>query len=361
MRDFYEVLGVPGDASAADIKRAFRNLAKKYHPDVNPGDAEAAERFKEAASAYKVLSDPETRARYDRFGPEGLGGAAGFGGADDIFSAFSDIFGDFFGGRRARGPRAGRDIQVAVRLSFAEAVHGVAKEIEVSTAEACATCNGSGAKAGSRPTSCGTCGGRGQVMHSQGFFMIQTTCPACRGTGQIIQNPCADCRGQGQNMKKKKLTVDVPAGVEDGQQLRLAGKGEPSAHGGPPGHLYVALEVAEDERFTREGPNILSEVPISYLTAILGGEVDIPTVDDNCEKTVKMTVKPGTQPGETVIRRGEGIRRLDGRGRGDHVIAYRVVIPKKLSSEEREALQKLADDGGDAINEKKGLFDRFKL
>jgi molecular chaperone DnaJ len=359
MRDYYDVLGVSRDASAADIKRAFRTIAKECHPDVNP-DGEAAERFKAAATAYKVLSDPDTRARYDRFGPDGMGGA-GFAGVEDIFSAFSDIFGDFFGGGRRRGPRAGRDLEVSVELTFAEAVHGVAKEIEVNRAEPCDKCEGTGAKEGSRPETCETCHGRGQVMHSQGFFMIQTTCPTCRGTGQTISDPCGTCRGTGRKNKKRKLVVDVPGGIEDGQQLRLAGKGEASAEGGPPGHLYVSLHVAGDPRFTREGPNILTELTISYLTAILGGEVPCPTLDDNCEKETTVTVKPGTQPGDTQIRKGQGIKRLDGRGRGDHIVLFKVDIPTKLSKEERELLEKLAETSKTEVSAKKGILDRFKI
>jgi len=364
MRDYYEVLGIRKDADAGDIKRAYRSMAKKYHPDVNPGDTEAADRFKEAANAYKVLSDSDLRARYDRFGPEGVTGGAGFqgfSGAEDVFSAFGDLFGDFFGGRRQRGPGRGRDVQVAVGLSFAEAVHGVTRELDVTLAETCEPCSGSGAKPGSSPEICGTCEGRGQVMHSQGFFMIQTTCPACGGQGQTIRNPCDACGGKGRAKKSRKLTVDIPPGVEEGQQLRLAGKGEPGPPGGQPGHLYVVLQVADDERFLRDGPNILSEIPISYLTALLGGEVSIPVLEDDCEGTTTLDVPAGTQPGDTIVRRGEGIAHVSGRGRGDHVLALKVVIPKKLSSRERELVESLAAESGVEVSEKKGIFDRFKL
>jgi molecular chaperone DnaJ len=365
MRDYYEVLGLSRDASEGEIKRAFRSLAKKYHPDVNPGDAGAAEKFKEAANAYRVLSDPETRSRYDRFGHAADGpGFQGFGGIEDIFSAFGDLFGDFFGGRGPGGRRGvarGRDVQIGLELSFAEAVHGVTKEIEVEKLEPCHVCKGSGAKPGSAPEVCGSCKGRGQVMHSQGFFMIQTTCPSCRGEGSVIKDPCRPCRGTGRERKTSQLTVNVPAGVESGQQLRVTGKGEPSPAGGPPGNLYVVLQVAEDERFVRDGQNVLTQVPVSYLLAALGGEVEVPTLDEQCDATTTVEIKAGTQPGDVVVRRGQGIPSLSGRGRGDHVIQFQVEIPKKLSPRERELLIQLAEESGEDVREpRRGLLSRFK-
>ena len=342
------------------MKKAFRRLAREYHPDRNNGDPEAEERFKEIANAYKVLSDPEQRARYDRFGPEGLGGAGpgGFSGAEDIFSAFGDLFSDFFGGGRRR-PSRGADLRLDLELSFAEAVHGVTKEVQVPRRESCETCTGSGAKPGTSPETCSVCEGKGQVVHAQGFFMVQTACPNCRGQGTLIKEHCRDCRGRGIVQNTSELTVNVPPGVDNGQTLRLAGKGEDSPSGGPAGHLYVVLHVAADERFEREGETVITEVPISYLSAILGGEVTVPTLDDNCEGEATVEVKPGTQPGDVVVRRGEGIERVDGRGRGDQVVKLEVEIPTKLSSREKELLRELADEAGlEAREPKRKLFGR---
>ena len=365
MRDFYEVLGVSRESSDGEIKKAFRRLAREYHPDRNSGDAEAEEKFKEIANAYKVLSDPEQRARYDRFGPDGLGGGGGpggfqgFSGADDIFSAFGDLFSDFFGGGGRRRQARGADLRLDLELSFAEAVHGVTREVDVPHREPCETCSGSGAEPGTSPETCATCAGKGQVVHAQGFFMLQTACPSCRGQGTQIKSKCPECRGAGLREVSSSLTVNVPAGVDDGQTLRLAGKGEPSPEGGPTGHLYVVLHVKPDERFVREDENILTEVPVSYLTAILGGEVEVPTLDDDCEGTTDVEVKAGTQPGDVIVRRGEGIERVGGRGRGDHVIRFKVEIPTRLSSREKELLRELADESGTEVREqKRSIFGR---
>lgn len=365
MRDFYEVLGVSRDASDADLKKAYRRLAMQYHPDRNPDDSEAEEKFKEASNAYKVLCDPDLRGRYDRFGPDGLrggaGGPGGFSGVEDIFSAFGDIFGDFFaggGGGRRRTPR-GNDVRVDLRLTFAEAVWGTSREITVTRNEPCDTCDGSGAKPGTRPDACNVCAGKGQVLHSQGFFMIQTTCPQCRGEGVLIRDKCPECRGRGVNSRDKELTANVPAGVDNGQTLRLAGKGEP-VRGGQPGHLYVVLHVEPDQRFAREEENILTEAPISYLKAALGGEVEVPTLDDECNGTTVVEVKPGTQPGDVIIRRGEGIPRVGHGGRGDQVVQFKVVIPTELDEREAERLREIATDLGEEVAEpKRSLFSRL--
>ena len=370
MRDFYEVLGVPKDADASAIKKAYRRMAMEHHPDRNPGDKDAEEKFKEASNAYKVLSDENDRARYDRFGHAGVGGSGGapgagfqgFHGVDDIFSQFGDLFGDFFGGGagRARGPRRGNDLQLELLLSFSEAVHGVSKEVEITKMEPCSGCEGSGAKKGSKPVVCTSCKGKGQVVHSQGFFMVQTTCPACRGQGKIIKDKCVDCKGGGTQRAESKLNVTVPAGVDEGQTLRLAGKGEASVQGGSPGHLYVILRVEPDKRFIREGENILSDVKLNYLTAILGGEVEIPTLDDECTGTETIEVQAGTQPDDVHVRRGQGIA-VPGRGkasRGDHVIRYKVEIPKKIGKKERELLENLASEVGVEVSKKKGIFRR---
>jgi molecular chaperone DnaJ len=362
MRDFYEGLGVSRHASDGEIKKADRRLAMENHPDRNPDDPEAEERFKEASNAYKVLSDPDQRSRYDRFGAEGLrsgGGFQGFGGVEDIFSAFGDLFGDFFGGQRRR-QRRGEDLRYMLKLEFAEAVHGTSKEIDIERREVCTTCNGSRAKPGSNPQRCSTCDGNGQVLHSQGFFMIQTTCPECRGEGVRIVDKCDDCRGNGVVARESTLTVNVPAGVDDGQTLRLAGKGESPPGGGVPGHLYVVLRVEPDERFLREHENVLTEAPISYLVAALGGEVDVPTLDDDCTGTTKVDVKPGTQPGDVVVRRGEGIPRINGRGRGDHVVSFKVDIPSKLGKREEELLRQIAEEVGTEVGDKRGFFSRIK-
>jgi molecular chaperone DnaJ len=369
MRDFYEVLGVSRDASDTDIKRAYRRLAMEHHPDRNPNNPEAEEHFKEASNAYRVLSDPDQRSRYDRFGADGLNGAGGFGGGfrgvEDIFSAFGDLFGDFFGGagpRRGSARARGADLKVELPLTFAEAVHGVEKEIEVARRESCVTCAGTGAREGSSPTRCGTCDGRGQVMHAQGFFMIQTTCPTCRGEGVIVEDPCTDCRGEGVKRVEKTLNVAVPAGVDNGQTLRLAGKGETPARGGSPGHLYVVLRVEEDERFVREGESVLTVAPISYITAALGGRLEVPTLEDNCEGTIEIDIPAGTQPGDVQVRRGKGISRLSRRGgRGDQVIQFQVEIPRKLSAREKELLRELAAESGVEVDEpKRTLFGRRK-
>ncbi len=364
MRDPYEVLGVTRDASASEIKKAYYRLAKANHPDHNPGDKEAEERFKEASGAYQILSDPDQRARFDRFGFEGVGGRGGgpgFQNVEDIFSAFGDIFGDFFGGGRRQRERRGADLRVDLQLSFAEAVWGASKDLEISRDIACKTCHGSGAKEGSKPEPCGTCGGRGQVVHSQGFFMVQTTCPRCRGEGKLIKDPCGDCNGRRTQQERSTISVTVPPGVDDGQTLRLAGKGEAPIGGGQAGHLYVVLHVVGDERFRRDGDDVVTTIPISYVKAALGGEVEIHTLDEGCEGTTTIELKPGTQPGDTVVRRGQGVPRVGRPGRGDQIIELKVEIPRKLGAREAELLREIAAEHGEAVGkERRGLFSRLK-
>jgi molecular chaperone DnaJ len=368
MRDLYEVLGVERGASQADLKKAYRRLAQQYHPDKCPDDKSAEDKFKEAANAYQVLSDDEQRAMYDRFGFDGLkrgggggGPGAGFSSVEDIFSAFGDMFGDFFGGRSSgrRVPR-GADLRLDLELTFAEAVWGTTKDVEVRRDIPCSGCNGSGSAPGSKPETCKTCSGKGQVVHAQGFFMVQTTCPQCRGAGKQIKDPCTDCRGRGVKPETSTLTVTVPAGVDDGQTLRLAGKGEQGAGG--TGHLYVVLHVQGDERFRRDGEDILTEVSVSFVKAALGGEVEVYTLEDNCTGSATVELKPGTQPGDTLVRRGQGIPRVTGGGRGEHVILWKVEIPKKLSARQEELLRELATDlGEDGVRaERRGLFGRKK-
>jgi molecular chaperone DnaJ len=365
MRDLYEVLGVERGASQADLKKAYRRLAQQFHPDKCGGDKESEEKFKEAANAYQVLSDDEQRALYDRYGFDGIrrgqGAGPGFSNVEDIFSAFGDLFGDFFGGRSSgkRAPR-GADLRVDLELSFAEAVWGCTKEVKVTRAIACDTCSGSGAAVGSKPEVCRTCQGKGQVVHAQGFFMVQTTCPHCRGAGKTIKDPCTDCRGRGSKAESSTLSVTVPSGVDDGQTLRLAGKGE-SIPNGSTGHLYVVLHVQGDERFHREGDDVLSEVQISFVKAALGGEVEIYTLEDNCNGVATIELKPGTQPGDTIVRRGQGVPHVGEHGRGDHVIQLKVDIPKKLTSRQEELLRELASElGEDGLREKRSLFGRKK-
>jgi len=368
MRDLYEVLGVERGASQADLKKAYRRLAQQFHPDKNPDDKAAEEKFKEAANAYQVLSDDEQRALYDRYGFDGLrrggggGPGAGFSNVEDIFSAFGDMFGDFFGGGRGRSrqPR-GADLRVDLELTFAEAVWGTTKDVKVTRDIACNGCNATGAAPGSKAEVCKTCGGKGQVVHAQGFFMVQTTCPHCRGAGKTIKDPCGECRGRGTKPETSEMTVTVPAGVDDGQTLRLAGKGE-TAPGGTTGHLYVVLHVQGDERFRRDGEDILTEIPISFVKAALGGEVEIYTLEDTCNGTAMIELKPGTQPGDVIVRRGQGIPRVQGNGRGDQVIQFKVEIPKKLSARQEELMRELATDLGEegVRAEKRGLFSRKK-
>jgi molecular chaperone DnaJ len=366
-RDYYEVLGVTRDCGASEVKKAYRRLAMEHHPDRNPGSKEAEEKFKEAAEAYEVLCDDDKRAAYDRFGHEGLRqrGFEGFQGVEDIFSHFGDLFGDLFGGfgRRPGGGRArgrGSDLKVTATLSFAEAVAGATKEVSVVRRIPCETCAGSGAKPGTSPERCGTCNGRGQVLHQQGFFMIGTTCPACRGEGTIVKDKCGDCRGAGVREQPETLAVSIPAGVDDGQTLRLSGKGEAAPRGGQPGNLYVEIQVNEDPRWKRDGADIYSLLPIPFTVATLGGKAVVPTLDDGCTGSTSIEVEPGTQPGAIVVRRGEGIPRLDGYGRGNHVIEFTVDVPRRLSERQRELLRELAAEAGEEIEEpeRRSFFGR---
>ncbi|HEU0031081.1 MAG TPA: molecular chaperone DnaJ [Kofleriaceae bacterium] len=367
MRDLYEVLGVDRQASQSDLKKAYYRLAKKYHPDHNPNDKDAEDKFKEASNAYQVLSDEDQRARYDRFGFDGIrtgngaGGGPGFSSVEDIFSAFGDLFGDFFGGRTSGGRRQprGADLRVDLGLTFAEAVWGTQKEVKVTRDIACTSCQATGAAPGSKPEICKTCQGKGQVVHAQGFFMVQTTCPQCRGAGKQIKDPCTDCRGRGTKPETSTLSVTVPAGVDDGQTLRLAGKGE-TAPGGSTGHLYVVLHVQGDERFKRDGEDVLTEIPVSFVRAALGGELEIYTLEDNCTGSTTIELKPGTQPGDVIVRRGCGIPRVGEHGRGDHVVQLKVEIPKKLSAKQEELLRELASELGENVKEKRSLFGRTK-
>lgn len=360
-RDYYEVIGVPRNASDQEIKSAYRRLALKHHPDRNPGDAQAEERFKEAAEAYGVLGDPEKRRRYDAYGHAGLGGgAAGFD--PTIFSDFSDILGDFFGfgsfGRRG-GPRRGADLRYNLEVSFAEAVFGTEAQLKIPRAERCSACSGSGAAPGTQPATCPTCRGAGQVTFQQGFFSVARGCSHCRGTGRIVAEPCKACRGAGLTQVERSLQVRIPAGVDDGSQLRISGEGEPGAQGGPSGDLYVVLHVAEHEFFKREGTHVVCEMPVSVAQAALGASIEVPTLDGG---KARLHVPEGTQSGTVLKLRGQGVPALGGRGRGDLHVLVHVVVPKRLSSEQRKLFEQLAKTlPVPAIeDEEKTLLDRMK-
>lgn len=362
-RDYYEVLGLTKQADDGDIKKAYRRLAMQYHPDRNPGNAEAEEKFKEAAEAYQVLSDTEKRARYDRFGHQGVEGASGFGGAgfssfEDIFSAFADIFGG--GGGRSRVP-AGDDLQVAMDLTFLEAAKGTKREIEVERHVRCSTCNGSGAKPGTQPVRCKMCGGQGQVAHRQGFFTIATTCPQCRGQGVTIAERCPACKGSQQMTQSDKVTVTVPAGVDDGTRLRMAGQGDPSpAAGGEAGDLYVLFRVKQDPRFVRQGDDLLVEVPLTFAEAALGTTVQVPTLDG----FETLDVPAGTQPMSERVLSHKGVANVRGRGHGDLIVRLTVQVPRKLDAEAKGLLEKLAPHLGKprdepVAEEEESPFRRF--
>jgi molecular chaperone DnaJ len=359
-RDYYEILGVPRGADAGEVKRAYRKLAMELHPDRNPGNDVAESQFKEASEAYQVLSDPEKRELYDRFGHDGPGArmGQGFGDVGDIFSAFSDIFGDVFGRQGGRrGPGRGADIETAVSITLLEASTGVKKDVTVARRAPCGTCAGTGAAPGSSPEVCQQCGGRGQVMHSQGFLMIQTTCPVCRGQGQVIRRPCSTCEGAGFERQEDTLQVTIPAGVEDGSTLRLGGRGEAGPRGGQPGNLFVVLRVEGDERFERDGTDLHTEVAVSFPQLALGAQVSVATLTGDRE----IEVRAGAQPGDTVTLRGLGMPSLEGRGTGDIVAHLKLVVPTSLTPDEEQHLRAFAQAGGEKVpSEKTGLFGRKK-
>jgi len=374
-RDYYEVLGVDRGADDATLKNAYRKLAKKYHPDMNPGDAEAEKKFKEATEAYGVLTDSEKRRQYDQFGHaafENGGGAGGFGGFDfsgDMGDIFGDIFGDLFGGgsrrRSNNGPMKGANLRAAVHISFQEAVFGCDKELEISLKDDCKTCGGNGAKPGTSPETCPKCNGQGQVVFTQQslFGMVQNvqTCPECGGNGKVIKERCMDCRGTGYTSSRKKIQITVPAGIDNGQSIRISGKGEPGKNGGPRGDLLVEVQVRRHPIFQRQDMNIFSTAPITYAEAALGGDVRISTVDGE----VEYTVKPGTQTDTKIRLKGKGVPSLRNKNvRGDHYVTLVVQVPTKLNEEAKEALRVFDEACGNVrvkpAEKKKSFMDKIK-
>ena len=373
-RDYYEVLGVERNAGDQDIKSAYRKLALKYHPDRNPGDKQAEEKFKEAAEAYAVLADSDKRAAYDRFGHAGLSGAAGPQGFDpEIFSDFGDIlgglgdffgFGDIFGGRRRGGAHRGADLRYDLEIPFEEAAKGTETTIQIPREEACETCHGSGSAPGTSPEVCRQCGGHGQLRYQQGFFTVARTCGMCRGNGRVITKPCTACRGAGRVAREKKITVRIPAGIASGQRLRLYGEGEHGHGGGPAGDLYVVVHVQEHPVFRRDEDHLYCEMAVPFPTLALGGRINVPTLDGE----ESLDVPEGTQPGTAFRIRGKGMPNVGGRGHGDLYVSVKVDVPRKLSKEQKKLVEELrrtlagtkAEATTRSADEDKPFFERVK-
>ena len=366
-RDYYEVLGVAKGVDKKELKKAYRKVAMKYHPDRNPDDADAEEKFKEASEAYEILSDEQKRAAYDQYGHAGVDpsqGGGGFGGGAGGFSdIFGDVFGDIFGGGgrsggRRGGPQRGSDLRYSMSLTLEEAVKGCEKKITIPTLTSCETCDGSGAKPGTSPKTCTTCGGQGQVRMQQGFFSVQQTCPACRGQGQIIEDPCNTCNGRGVKEETKTLSVKVPAGVDTGDRIRLSGEGEAGAMGGPAGDLYVQMDVKEHEIFHRDGHNLYCDVPISIVDAALGGELEVPTLDGR----VKLKIPAETQSGRMFRLRGKGVTPIRSSSPGDLLCRVQVETPVKLTEHQKKLLKEFQASlkGEKHSPQKKNWFDGVK-
>lgn len=367
-RDYYEVLGVAHSATDKEIAAAYRKLAIQYHPDKNPGDDEAVQKFKEAAEAFEVLSDSDKRGRYDRYGHAGVDGPSGgahFTDVNDIFEAFGDIFGegvfgDLFGGgrgRRGRRTRRGGDVRADVTLDLLEAARGATKKVRFERLEACGDCRGSGARPGSKPESCRYCGGRGQVVQTTGIFRVQTTCPACQGAGSLIKDPCPSCRGEGQVRHRVEREVRIPAGVDSDTRLRLGGEGNHSPEGGSPGDCYCFIKVKQHPLFHREGQHLVCQLPITYSQAALGAEVEVPTLDGR----ENLSIPPGTQPGEVFRLRGRGMPDPRQRGRGDLLVQIQLEVPKTLTERQESLLRELADEERANVSpHRKSFFEKLK-
>ena len=374
-RDYYEVLGVQKGATDAEIKKAYRKLAKENHPDLNPGDKDAEARFKEINEAYEVLGDSDKRQRYDQFGFAGVdpsygAGAGGYGGGFEggfDFGDLGDIFGSFFGGgfgggtRSRTGPQRGESLRMGLTITFEEAAFGCEKEVSLERVEQCETCHGSGAAAGTSPETCPNCHGSGQVQQRRqtpmGVFATTTTCPRCGGKGKIISNPCKDCGGTGQVRRRKTVKVSIPAGIDNGQTISLRGQGNAGRNGGPAGDLLITVTVRPHQLFRREGNDVLCEAPITFTQAVLGAELEIPTIDGK----VKYTLPEGTQSGTTFRLKGKGIPSINGRGRGDQYVTVYIETPKNLNKEQKEALKKFAETMGESnYEEQKKFFKKFK-
>jgi len=356
-RDYYDILGVSRNASDDELKKAYRKLAMKYHPDRNPGDKDTEEHFKEAKEAYEVLSDQRKRAAYDQFGHSGVNAGAGMGGGGfnftDIFGDIGDIFGDIFGGRsggHSNQPQRGADLRYTIELSLEEAIHGTTKEIHLPTLTACKECEGSGARKGTKPVRCTTCEGMGQVRIQQGFFTIQQACPTCHGAGQMISDPCRQCRGHGRVQHTKTLSVKIPAGMDDGDRVRLSGEGEAGTHGAPTGDLYVQASLKPHPIFNREGSHLYCDTPISYVTAAIGGDIEVPTLSGN----VMLHIPAETQSGKVLRLRGKGVPSLRGGVTGDLFCRVMVETPVNLSRKQKELLQEFEQSLKTEDNNPKG-------
>ncbi|HJX90883.1 MAG TPA: molecular chaperone DnaJ [Pyrinomonadaceae bacterium] len=365
-RDYYEVLGVTRSATDQEIKSAYRRLAVKYHPDKNPNDASAEEKFKEAAEAYSVLQDGEQRRRYDRFGHAGVSsgagagswGAPGFGGIEDILGdlfGFGDVFGGTRTGSRRSTAQRGADLRYDLEITLEEAADGMTAQLRIPRLEGCETCKGSGAASGTQPETCQTCAGTGQVRYQQGFFSVARTCGACRGAGRVIKTPCKDCNGAGRVEREKQMEVKIPAGVETGSRLRVQGEGEAGTQGGPSGDLYVVIHVAEHEQFERQGSNLYEAVPITFAQAALGADIMVKTLDGE----EKLKVPMGTQTGTVFRLKGKGMPQLGGRGKGDLFVSVSLITPTSLTREQRRLLEQLAEVENKDL-EDKGLVDKVR-
>lgn len=367
-KDYYDILGVSRTASEAEIKKAYRALALKYHPDKNPGDAEAEKRFKESAEAYNVLRDQEKRQTYDTYGSEGLsgfGGQGGFQNVDDIFKMFGDIFGggggggsvfgDIFGGQSVHN--RGENLRAHIEISFEEAAEGVHKTLGIRRAKRCSPCKGKGGRDGSDPVTCDTCKGQGQVLQSQGFFSLRTACPSCRGEGVVISDPCKTCDGEGRVLGKEDVEVDIPAGIDDGTRLRVTGHGNDGVRGGPAGDIHIGISLKPHQFFRRIDDDVICEIPIGYSQAALGASIEVPTLAGRAE----VKIPPGTQSGEVLRLKGQGFPNVHGRRRGDELVRIQVDVPKKLSEEQEEILRRLAEiEEREVSGGRRSFLDRLK-